>query len=87
MRSMVGQTGGWRRTEAADVTLLRCLGLQIQIEFWNIFFAGGGLENEKAAGLKKKMKMQFGWFITHFICESHNKAMTLKWKSISVNPF
>ena len=33
------------------------------------------------------MKMQFGWFITHFIYESHNAAMTLKWKSISVNPF
>ena len=26
-------------------------------------------------------------FITHFICESHNAAMTLKWKSISANAF
>ena len=37
MRSTVGQSWGRRRREAADVILLRCLGLQIQIEFWTLF--------------------------------------------------
>ena len=41
----------------------------------------------KWAVLKKKMKTQFGWFITNVTYESNNPAMTLKWKSISANAF
>ena len=65
---------GWRR---ADVTLLRRPDSGQTMK----------TKKQKCEVLQKKMQMQIGWVITHFIYESNNAATFLKWKSISANAF